>query len=492
MRQYEMTEWSFPCESESAELCAVILNGDWRRMLRGFRDGRGNMKLRFLPLKEGEYKVRFIGLVDRVETHVCEKAEPNRHGPVRVEGTHFRYDDGTWFYPFGTTVYALVHQEQSLIEQTMATLRENCFNKVRICVFPKSFPFNENEPPFFPFEKAEDGWDMGKPVLEYWDELEKRISELNEMCIQCDLILLHPYDRWGFARLSPEQVEQYFDYAARRLSAFPNLWWSLANEYDLLPYSDEEWAHFASVLAEADPYGHLLSNHQMLHPWDFSNPDTTHICLQLKNVDDVSRWVSRYCKPLMVDECRYEGNIDWEWGNISAFELVDRFWKIVCQGGYASHGETFLDENDILWWAKGGILKGKSPQRIAFLKSIVESLPGPLSYSDRDWTWEEISQHLPDFLKNQTRELGWEQLYPVLMDMKRYAANCSEEAYLIYYSRHTVAWGELDLPEDGLYRVERLDAWEMTRTVVDNAAHGRVRVPMPSKEGMALLAVKNQ
>ena len=47
-----------------AELCGVIRNGDWRRMLRGLRDGRGNMKLRFLPPKEGEYKVRFIGLVD--------------------------------------------------------------------------------------------------------------------------------------------------------------------------------------------------------------------------------------------------------------------------------------------------------------------------------------------------------------------------------------------------------------------------------------------
>jgi hypothetical protein len=101
-------------------------------------------------------------------------------------------------------------------------------------------------------------------------------------------------------------------------------------------------------------------------------------------------------------------------------------------------------------------------------------------------------QHLPDFLQTYPRELGWEQLYPVLMDGKRFAANCGEEAYLVYYSRHCVGWGELDLPENGRYRVERLDAWEMTRTVVEQAAHGHIRVPMPGKEGMALLALKVQ
>ena len=240
----------------------------------------------------------------------------------------------------------------------------------------------------------------------------------------------------------------------------------------------------------ACPFGFGLSNHHMLWPWNFSNPDTTHICLQVKNVDDSSRWISRYHKPLMVDECRYEGNIDWEWGNISAFELVDRFWKVVCQGGYASHGETYLDENDVLWWAKGGVLKGQSPRRIAFLKSVVESLPGPLSSSDSDPTPEKLAQNPPDFLQKYPRELTPEQRLAVWMDGKRYAAQFEEKAYLVYYSRHTVAWGELRLPEDGIYRVERLDAWEMTRTVMDNAAHGHIRVPMPGKEGMALLAVK--
>ena len=79
------------------------------------------------------------------------------HGMVRAEGTHFRYEDGTWFYPFGTTVYALIHQPESLIDQTMATLARAPFNKVRMCIFPKDFDYNKNEPEFFAFEKDGEG-----------------------------------------------------------------------------------------------------------------------------------------------------------------------------------------------------------------------------------------------------------------------------------------------------------------------------------------------
>lgn len=33
----------------------------------------------------------------------------------------------------------------------------------------------------------------------------------------------------------------------------------------------------------------------------------------------------------------------------------------------------------MLWWSKGGKLKGESSRRIAFLREIIESLPGPLT-----------------------------------------------------------------------------------------------------------------
>jgi hypothetical protein len=51
-----------------------------------------------------------------------------------------------------------------------------------------------------------------------------------DLGIQADLILFHPYDHWGFAAMTQKECEDTLSYAARRLSAFPNLCWSLANE----------------------------------------------------------------------------------------------------------------------------------------------------------------------------------------------------------------------------------------------------------------------
>ena len=61
----------------------------------------------------------------------------SRHGMVKAVGTHFEYEDGTVFYPFGTTIYALTHQEESIIEETLNTLRNSPFNKAPIVLMVK-------------------------------------------------------------------------------------------------------------------------------------------------------------------------------------------------------------------------------------------------------------------------------------------------------------------------------------------------------------------
>ena len=55
------------------------------------------------------------------------------------------------YFPVGTTCYAWTHQGDSLEEQTLATLKASPFNKIRMCVFPKYYAFNRNEPPLYPF-----------------------------------------------------------------------------------------------------------------------------------------------------------------------------------------------------------------------------------------------------------------------------------------------------------------------------------------------------
>jgi hypothetical protein len=49
----------------------------------------------------------------------------------------------------------------------------------------------------------------------------------------------------------------------------------------------------------------------------------------------------------------------------------------VLAGGYATHGEAFIHDGNgkDIFWSYGGELTGGSPQRLAFMKQLLESLP---------------------------------------------------------------------------------------------------------------------
>ena len=489
VKQYEVFELEFaaaPPQGSHAvvDLCAEFCSDGETVAVNGFYAGNGRYKVRFLPQKAGRYTWRVSGVLSASGEEDCAPHDPACHGVVRADGLHFRHDDGAWYMPFGTTVYALLHQKQSLVEQTMQTLSHAPFNKVRLCVFPKHFDYNNNEPELFPFERDGDGWDVDRPVETFWEHLELRLRQLNEMGVQADLILFHPYDHWGFAKLSKEQCLIYLDYAVRRLAAFPNLWWSLANEYDLITeFQLSWWAEFAAYLAGHDPYQHLISNHYCIVPWDYGNEHTTHCSIQDGGVQNVPKMQEKYGKPVIYDECGYEGTVPYGWGNLSAFELVNRFWVAVTRGGYCTHGETFLSPDEILWWSKGGILKGESALRIAFLREIAEALGQPLDWLEQgDSGVETIPEVAPGLTVTPQR---WQEICD---GMKQHAGHCGDRAYLYYYARSCTALATLDLPDTHRYRIEVIDVWEMTRNVALEGASGTVKITLPGKEGIAVLA----
>lgn len=82
----------------------------------------------------------------------CVAPSTNNHGPVGVVNSfRFAYADGTPYLPVGTTCYVWNLQGDELEEQTLRTLDQAPFNKLRMCVFPKRYTFNMNEPLSYPF-----------------------------------------------------------------------------------------------------------------------------------------------------------------------------------------------------------------------------------------------------------------------------------------------------------------------------------------------------
>lgn len=506
MRQYEMFELIFTGEKPVGNEAVVRLSAAFTmngktKEVKGFYAGNNTYKVRFYPQETGEYTWELrTSLALKGTLSGRESCLPGIHGMVKVNGFHFRYEDGGRYLPFGTTIYALVHQEEALINQTMLTLKGAPFNKVRLCVFPKHYDFNKNDPEYFAFEKTDGKIDVSRPCYPFWDAFEKRIQELGEMGIEADLILFHPYDCWGFAELTKEECLTYLEYLTRRLSAYPNIWWSLANEYDLMEHFGEEWwEEFARFIYENDPYGHLLSNHNCFKYWDFSNEHTTHCSIQDVCVGKVPDFQEQYGKPIIFDEVCYEGNVIHSWGNISGFEMVNRFWTAFVQGGYCTHGETFMDENDVLWWAKGGVLHGESPERIAFLRQIMEELPENLQAQKDRMNAMTASQFRemvsnPDILAGldgllkALSKLSDAQLEQVKEKSRKIAGHCKEEVYLYYFGRQCTSAAEIELPENGDYDIEVIDVWEMTRKKTMSGVHGKINVKLPGKEGIAVLA----
>lgn len=496
MKKYEMLELAFQGEPPSGSWAEADIQAefscrkeDWK--VKGFYDGGGIYKVRFLPVAEGEYTWKVYGVVEASGKFDCVVSE-DCHGMVQAKGNHFVYQDGTRYLPFGTTVYGLVHQPDELIEQTLKTLEDAPFNKLRHCIFPKHYDYSHNEPQLYPFEKDADGnWDVNRPCFTFWQHLENLITRLALIGIESDLILFHSYDRWGFADFSMEQCRIYLDYVLRRLASYPYIWWSMANEYDLIfNRTMEEWYTIEKIIKDSDPYGHLLSNHNGMKFYDFTRPDITHCCVQTTAMHKADKWQAQYGKPVIYDECCYEGDLEYEWGNISGFEMVNRFWEACSKGAYASHGETFYSEDEIIWWAKGGVLKGTSPERIGFLKKIMYSLP---SYVEpwTEFSLEQLSgsgkEHPLTTLK---KTLSSEEFEIYQCKRGKYTGHCGKDVYLKYFGIQCPRVSFIRLPEDEVYRIDIIDVWEMTREVLLEKSSGHTKLNLPGKVGIAVLAVK--
>ncbi len=527
VRRWEIIELTYTGRQDGNPFTDYAVNGTFTgpegvKTVNGFYDGEGVYKVRFMPSEEGEYTYEVSGTFMNAGTAsetplsgsvtVLPAAE-NVHGPVRVANKyHFAYADGTMYYPVGTTCYVWAFQNEPLREQTLKTLSEGCFNKIRFCVFPKHYVYNLHEPVSYPYEgtpmdssvltvenfnnyngTAEgNSWNFRRFNPDHFRLLEENIAKLGDIGVEADLILFHPYDRWGFSEMSREDDLFYLRYVTARFSAFRNVWWSFANEYDLMrAKSHEDWQAMGACVMENDPYDHLRSIHNCVEFYDHTEPWLTHACIQRQDLyrttEYTDEWRKAFGKPIIGDEIAYEGDIQYAWGNISGQEIVRRFWEAAVHGGYAGHGETFLGHaqeldavlpagkevkplEKVLWWSHGGKLYGESPARLRFLQRILAETPGPgLKRLKREW---DDSVAVPD-VAGSADEGG------------------DHDYYLFYFGFFRPSFREFNFTDGCEYEAEVIDTWNMTVTSIGRFS-GRFNIPLPGREYMAIRLKKVQ
>jgi len=438
-------------------LSAVFENGDKRFDIQGFYDGDNVYIIRFMPNQTGKWsyetKSNNADLSGKKGTFNCIKSSNDNHGPIRVYKKYYlAYEDGTPYFQIGTTCYAWTHQGDKMEEQTLKSLSKSPFNKIRMCVFPKSYTYNKNEPPEYAFERnAKRKQDFSRFNPKFFQRFEKRILDLQKLGIEADVIVFHPYDRWGYKSMSAKTDDFYLRYLTARISAYRNVWWSLANEYDFMRAKKEsDWDRFFKIIRDNDPYHHLRGIHNGRKWYDHNKPWVTHASLQTTKFNEGISYREKYQKPVIYDECRYEGDVPQGWGNLTPMQMMRNFWLGTMQGCYVGHGETYKDPKDILWWSKGGVLKGKSPERIQFLKDFMKSAP------------------------------PFDELQPIGNNGKSYILTKPGEYYLVYFpNTQTIT---LDLQGKQPYKIDGIDPWEMKINPIGTANAGKYSLSSPKAD----------
>jgi Domain of unknown function (DUF5060)/Protein of unknown function (DUF4038)/Domain of unknown function (DUF5605) len=443
----------------------------------GFYDGDGNYKVRFSPDSVGRWSFETTSnvkeLAGQTGGFACVAPSDGNRGPVgTAHQFHFQYADGSPYFPFGTTCYSYGFIGEPYGDETLKNLKAAGFNKVRMCLLPK--PLGKLQPVAMPFErkggaadaeeltdggKSKDQFDLTKPNPAYFQHVEERIKDLMTVGIEADVILFHPYDAWGFKSMPPEADDRYLRYAIARLSAFRNVWWSVANEYDLVrSKSMADWDRFFKIVEESDPYRRLRSIHYSHVMYDYTRPWCTHASLQAYDFEKSPERLEVWNKPIIYDEIQYEGNISRRWGNLSPEEMTHRFWRAVVYGVYATHGETYMTTDGSPVWSDAGELHGTSPARITYLRKLLES----------------------------TRTTG------LMAQEKPYYLNAGNPSgpILYYFDYHCVGEYEFPLPQNVQFKATMIDAWAMTKNVLPGTYSGKSKITLSGKPYMAVLFEK--
>ncbi len=440
--------------SFSAEFC----HDETKIKVSGFYDGDDTFRIRFMPKNLGEWTYKTISNKEELDgkegSFTCVEAKGNNHGPVKVsKRLHFAYADGTPYYPFGTTSYGWAHQKDKLAYKTIDSLKNSPFNKIRTGVTPHYSKSSDDNMRHYPYVgEAPSDWDFSRFNPKYFQMIEDRIQRLMDIGVEADLIMLHPYAKdWGYTQKPQDADVAFLKYCVSRFAAYRNIWWSLANEYDMFETKTlEEWDDLCKVVQKVDPYNHLLSIHNYMRLYENWKPWITHATVQDgMAVDEAGRavlMVKAYHKPVIYDEVCYEGNFDIRWGNLSAEEMTRRFWNGMIAGAYVGHGEVIdlPDENgELVWTAVGGNLKGDSISRIDFLRKIIEDGSGH--------GWEAVDK-------------WW------LAGM----AKKDEKHFLVYFGNEKPGKWKFFIPSKDVvmktgtkYKVEIIDTWNMTIDQVD-------------------------
>lgn len=392
--------------------------------VNGFFDGGPVWRLRFMPTELGDWSYvtesQDPGLDRQEGTITCvPSTKPYLHGPLKLEGHHFRHADGTRRFLFSTRL-SCHFASPSIWPRVIRFLREHRINRVFFVMGGVWGSIRELYGP---------GPDYSRYNLVKFQAIDRVIDALRQADIVASPYFYYFND--GDQRyMTPEQDCAYLRYGMARFGAYANVLPVLSNEVEG-KYTDRHlqyrlashgWANeMGEYLVEQAVFGVPVTVHNpfeaenatepsyytLLKDWPFpwARPmlrqaqltalgaareigDTTS---EKKNPTYNARSFARHNQllidlrrfgiPVVNEEPGYElGSLTWDGKRIdpraantqTSESLVPTFWTAVCAGAYTMWGSPatyWLDD------PYEGMRRCATPKYIRILHDFVTSLP---------------------------------------------------------------------------------------------------------------------
>lgn len=232
---------------------------------QGFWDGGKTWKLRIMPKETGPYRYltfsNAVGLDSVSGQFLCTNSD--HPGMLRVSQQYpfsFEYSEGGPFFWFGETSWCLMSDavpfEDGTFREYIKTRRLQHFNGIHIVLGTGGLPDGTHNP------RNEGGFlwesqDDQKINPDFFKWMDKRVAYLDSM-----EMALGVFVTWAqhFATFTPKEYERLERYLIARYAAFPLIYWVIVGEFDEVPPMEAYLPH-GNLFLQADPYGHLISNH---------------------------------------------------------------------------------------------------------------------------------------------------------------------------------------------------------------------------------------
>jgi len=415
--QYHVHEISIPGPTfgpQDNPACEVEFVTQWRHesgspryKIHGFWDGDGKgeshgnvFKVRFCPTKTG------LWTLVKTESNRAELQQQQEGYQIRcidsehpgfwladsaTAGRWYQRSDGSHPYIVGDTLYSFLSEQKNdgpTGGNIKDDVRNTCkyFNKIRFSITGDRYPHPKQKPFLDDNGKPTDDGNFSHRPNPTW--FHTRVDLAVQTAFDCDqiadLIVNGPDTQDSRSVLQSRNnngdATPILKYLAARYGSYPNVWFCLANEFDIKKpnYSPRQIVQFGTTMRKFLPYPTPMSVHAKPRDWYRElNAKVWHdhviIQKKIKKLPIAADWVARNHAiggkvPVIDDELAYEGKGDgW-----SQADVIESHLGAFLGGGYGSTGHKPAPKQGHYFWGNFRAQEHRAADNLQWLREAID------------------------------------------------------------------------------------------------------------------------